>query len=268
MTQTIRKGAMRIDQVPSDILDQLNRGEIETANLIEGLAIDQAALLRHVFTSLDREAYIGPILSAISELASPTFNTLNHMIGRVVRSLIQQHSDEELWSILATHPSDIIRSWACYVLASEELEIDEYLEKVRPFALDQHFGVREISWLSMRSHIIENLDRSLALLAHWVMDDNAYARRFATESTRPRGVWCKHINRLKVEPTLAISLLEPLKADPSRYVQDSVSNWLNDASKTAPEFVVNLTQRWRAESPTCETEYIVRRALRTLNKKR
>ncbi|MDO4692187.1 MAG: HEAT repeat domain-containing protein [Porphyromonadaceae bacterium] len=268
MKQAIRKGAVRIDLVPQDILARLNRGEIETVNLTEGLAIDQIALLKNTLISLDRESYITPILDAIAELPKATFNTLNHIIGQTIHRLISLHQDDDLWLGIVSHPSDTIRCWACYLVASRDMGIDEYLEQIRPFASDHHFGVREVSWLSMREHITSNLNRSLAILSEWVTDDNSYVRRFATESTRPRGVWCQHISQLKTDPSLAIHLLEPLKSDSSRYVQDSVANWLNDASKTAPEFVMTLTDRWRTESPTNETAYIIKRALRTLHKKK
>jgi hypothetical protein len=45
MTETKRKGTRSIKDIPKDILEQLNRGEIETANLVEWLAIDGRVLL-------------------------------------------------------------------------------------------------------------------------------------------------------------------------------------------------------------------------------
>lgn len=264
--QAKRKGAVRIELVPDNILEQLNRGEIETANLTEGLAIDQMALLRYLLTSINRQAYIEPILKAVLELPKGTFNTIGRTIGEKINLISSQYKDHELLEIMSSHPSDTVRSWTCYVLASKKLGIDEYLEQIRPFAEDHHFAVREISWLSIRPHIIKHLDRSIALLEKWVLDANPYVRRFAIESTRPRGVWSQHINKLKEHPSLATNLLNPLKSDPSRYVQDSVANWLNDASKTTPEFVLNLTEQWRSESNTPETDYIIRRALRTIRK--
>jgi 3-methyladenine DNA glycosylase AlkC len=79
-------------------------------------------------------------------------------------------------------------------------------------------------------------------------------------------VWCAPLAALKAEPWRAVTLLQPLRADPSLYVRNSVANWLNDASRTQPAWVEDLCARWSRESATPETGYIVRRALRTLRK--
>lgn len=83
---------------------------------------------------------------------------------------------------------------------------------------------------------------------------------------QPRGVWYEHIVELKEHPELGLPILEPLKSDPSQYVRDSVGNWLNDASKTRPDFVLELCGSWEKESGTEETGYIIKKALRTIRK--
>ena len=77
-------------------------------------------------------------------------------------------------------------------------------------------------------------------------------------------MWCGHLPELKEFPEPALELLETLRADPSKYVQDSVANWLNDASKSRPDWVKAVTRRWVKESATDHTQRIVRRALRSL----
>jgi 3-methyladenine DNA glycosylase AlkC len=49
-------------------------------------------------------------------------------------------------------------------------------------------------------------------------------------------------------------------------VRRSVGNWLNDASKSRPEWVRSLASEWGRASKTVETAWIVRHALRTLRK--
>jgi 3-methyladenine DNA glycosylase AlkC len=69
---------------------------------------------------------------------------------------------------------------------------------------------------------------------------------------------------LKTNPQPGLVVLEPLKNDESKYVRDSVANWLNDASKTRPDWVESLCARWLVESPGAETAYIAKRALRSI----
>jgi 3-methyladenine DNA glycosylase AlkC len=140
------------------------------------------------------------------------------------------------------------------------------LEKVRRFAADPHFGVREIAWLAVRDAVAADLEMALELLRPWVLDADPNLRRFASEVTRPRGVWCVHLDALKINPEPGLQLLEALRADPSRYVQNSVANWLNDAAKSRPDWVIERCACWQMESPEKSTDYICRRGLRTLQK--
>jgi DNA alkylation repair enzyme len=267
MSGLVRKGAKRIADIPLTILESLNRGEIETANLVEWLAVDQRLLLEHILQQNGRLDYLKPILLLLEQLQKPTVNSINETIGRALLDLVTQHRDTIFLTILSNHAADLVRCWATYTIGDDrQLEIEELLLSIRPFAADTHFGVREISWMAIRNRIAFDLDQSIAVLSLWTMDKDENLRRFASESTRPRGVWCKHIDRLKQEPSLALPILEPLKSDPSKYVRDSVGNWLNDASKSQPGFVRALCDRWEEESDTKETKYIIRKALRTIAK--
>jgi 3-methyladenine DNA glycosylase AlkC len=126
--------------------------------------------------------------------------------------------------------------------------------------------VREWAWLAAREHVRQELDQALVVLSGWAEDDAANIRRFASEVTRPRGVWSTHIPSLKREPWLGLEILQRLRADPSRYVQTSVGNWLNDASKDQPRWVVDTCATWLDESPAPTTRWICQKALRTVRR--
>ena len=116
----------------------------------------------------------------------------------------------------------------------------------------------------MRPHLARELDASIAHLAQWTAEPSERLRRFASEALRPRGVWCAHIGALKREPERALPILSPLRSDPSAYVQDSVANWLNDATKDQPDWVRNLCAQWLERAPGDATRRICQRAQRSL----
>ncbi|MEM6807229.1 MAG: DNA alkylation repair protein [Bacteroidota bacterium] len=265
-----RKGARKVQDVPAEVLELLNQGKIETVNLTEWLAIDHVSLIKSVFPQMGMEqARIQLIHKEIESQKKPTAMNSTKIVGA---SLYRLYADtQELADILnklREHVSDSIRCYAPYLIGlNEKLSIEEKLAQAQGLVADSHFGVREVVWMALRPEIDTNLEVSIKILTEWTESKDENIRRFTTEASRPRGVWCKHIDRLKEEPELALPILEKLKADESKYVQDSVGNWLNDASKSSPDFVSDLCDRWKLESPKKATEKIIKRARRTLDKK-
>jgi 3-methyladenine DNA glycosylase AlkC len=255
-----RKGASRIADIPPDVLEALNRGELETVTLVEWLAIDMPTLLRHAL------AAVGILAPAAIERAEQLRSVgVTRRLKGIGEALHETAPDA--FEPLASHRADMVRAWAAYMLTADaSLDLAERLGRTRRFAADRSMAVRECAWDSFRPYVAAELDRAISLLIPWVEDEDEGVRRCAVEGTRPRGVWTAHIERLKREPELALPLLEPVRADPSRYVQRAVANWLNDASKSRPDWVDALSARWLAESPAPETAWIVNHGGRTLRK--
>ena len=189
-------------------------------------------------------------------------------IGDALRRALVEHTQSDgVFESLASHTSDMVRAWAAYtVAANPDMQLDQRLNITRRFAADRSHAVRECAWDSYRQYIAAEPRTGIGLLIPWLSDTDPNIRRCAVESTRPMGVWTAHIAALKTDPELGLPLLEPVRSDPSRYVQNAVANWLNDASKTQPEWVLETTERWLAESQSRETQWIVNRARRTLRK--
>lgn len=251
-----RKGANRAADIPADVLDALSRGALQSATLAEGLALDQARLLRTVFPRLSPQAL------AHTDAACQ-LGILKRMAG-IGAVLFDELGPAGITQCQA-HASDTVRGWACFMVGAQpELDLPARLAAIRPLADDAHFGVREWAWMAMRPHLAHDLDAAIAQLAAWTASPSERQRRYASEALRPRGVWCAHIAALKQQPERALPLLSPLRADPSAYVQDSVANWLNDAAKDHPDWVRGLCAQWLQGQPANATRRICQRALRNL----
>ena len=249
-----RKGSLKPIGVPIDVLDRLNSGTIETVNLAECLAVDFAMLMGHMV----------PELASVTKNRIPSSDGITKRMAAMGKLLLEHLGAVDVRD-LAEHPSDTVRGWTAYLLAAiPDLALAEKLNLIRSLADDHHFGVREWSWLAVRPYVVAQIDEAISLLIPWVSDDSPNIRRFAIEVTRPRGVWCAHIPKLKENPAIGLGLLEPVRADVSRYVRDSASNWLNDAAKSHPEWVKMVCDQWQLESDVPETKKICTRALRSL----
>ncbi|QDT66469.1 DNA alkylation repair protein [Calycomorphotria hydatis] len=244
------KGARSMGEIPPAVLRELNAGTRETRNLVEGLAVDFTKLLRNVAPEVkikfDSKAGVTKKMALVG-------GALHEAYGL------------EGYERFRAHPSDTVRGWSAFTLATDEqLTLKQRIDRIKPLADDSHFGVREWAWLAIRPWLASQLDESILRLSKWTSRKSENLRRFACEALRPRGVWCAHITELKQEPQRAMAILEPLKSDPSKYVQDSVANWLNDAGKSQPGWVRKTCARWLEESDSAATERICKRALRNL----
>jgi len=234
-------------------IEQLSLAQAQTANLAEFLAID-FALLMH---TLIGGAAVIPA-EKLGVLAKMQF--FSHQ-------LLEFGGVDYLLS-LANHSSDTVRGLAVFGLSEHHAAASAgaVLDMVRPFAADHHWAVREWAWMAVRPSLVQDLLTSIDLLAKWTSDEDVNIRRFAVETLRPRGVWCKHIGSLRENPALGLPLLEPMRQEQQKYAQDSVANWLNDAAKDKPDWVQSLCQRWQKEvTENAATKRIIKRALRSIS---
>lgn len=252
MTQ--RRGARSRAEIPKKVLADLNQGKIEAKTLAESLAIDFQTLLAATIPKAKKYAdRLSPSLGIVARMTEG---------GKIV---IEALGEDGIAHCIG-HPSDTVRGWGAFAIGLlPGLSVPERLARIRPLADDANSGVREWAWLGVRSAIAGDLKRAIKTLVPWTKNPSDRIRRFATESTRPRGVWCSHLTLLKESPGLGLPLLEPLRADESKYVQDSVSNWLNDAAKSQPDWVRDICKGWLAQSDAPSTRRICNRATRSIS---
>jgi 3-methyladenine DNA glycosylase AlkC len=260
-----RKPARRTSEVPELVKRELAAGTIETKNLVEWLVVDRLGLL----ASLVEGGLVSATTSELEELKADLLQVAalkqSQRIGLFLKDRLKVGDDS--WKTLSTHNSDVVREWVAIVVGLSDLKFSSKLAWIKPFADADNAGLREVAWIALRQDVISNPVACIEALIPWTGSRNERLRRYASEVTRPCGVLAPYCPELRKSPELAIDLLEPLMSDDSKYVRDSLGNWLNDASKTAPEWVQQTARRWLNQSSTPETHYIVHRGLRTIRKK-
>ncbi len=229
-----RKGARKAKDIPENVLSLLNKGEIETANLTEWLAINQIELISKTFPSIGLSEHIDELKASIEQLKNTSTMSSIKSVGKTLYNISSKNKTlNSVIDKLSSNKSDTLRCYATYLISlNSKLDIEDKLNMSLRLIADKHFGVREIVWMALRPEIEKELSKSIEILSSWTTNSDENIRRFSTEVLRPRGVWCKHIESLKENPEQALPILEKLKSDTSKYVQDSLGNWLNDASKT------------------------------------
>ncbi|MCI5056659.1 MAG: DNA alkylation repair protein [Flavobacteriales bacterium] len=257
-----RKGARKIDDIPQNVLELLNTGKIETVNLTEWLAVDQVLLLKNALAELNQSSWFEDIRNQVYAQKKISSNNNTKTIGLRLSEL----ANRSTLDVLAKHQSDIVRSWACWAILHQQETLNSLISEIKTFAADHHFGLREVVIFASKERLAEDLVKSVQLLSPWTLEEDENVRRFVAEGIRPIGVWTKKIQVLQDDPSIGLPIIEPLMSDSSKYVRDAVGNWLNDASKSQPDWVLSFCKKWEKSNQTKETKYIIKRALRTINK--
>jgi 3-methyladenine DNA glycosylase AlkC len=237
-------------KIAKEIVDQINAGTRESSNLMELLSADFQLLLQNTIPKF--------------QFPKPALEVGITKKYKIIAEHLNAQFGFEIFDKLKNHKSDILKGLASYLLAEQNITFKEKLYLSKLLANDSNAGVREWAWIAIRNDFALNLEDNIKLIIPWTKNNKENIRRFASELSRPRGVWCAHITKFRENPTLGLQILEPLKSDPAKYVQLSVGNWLNDAGKDHPEWVKDLCAQWKNESATKETEKICKRALRNL----
>ena len=109
-------------------------------------------------------------------------------------------------------------------------------------------------------------EKTMSFLTACTGDDHYHVRRLASEGTRPKLPWAQKIS---LDHTMALLLLDNLFYDDTRFVTRSVANHLNDISKIDPKLVIATLKRWKKSGRQDKTEmsFVVRHSLRTLTKR-
>ncbi|XWN37167.1 MAG: DNA alkylation repair protein [Balneola sp.] len=152
------------------------------------------------------------------------------------------------------------------------MPIAKFVEK---YGLD-HFDIsmraieeitkRNTGEYAIRPFIEKYPEQTMARMETWSMDSNKHIRRLSSEGGRPRLPWATKLQMFIDDPSPLLPILENLKDDPSKYVQKSVANCLNDILKDNPEIAKKIIEKWSTDA-TKERIWIIKHALRNLRKK-
>ncbi|TKI80371.1 DNA alkylation repair protein, partial [Bacillus wiedmannii] len=198
-----RKGARKVNEIPKEVLQLLQQGKVESVNLTEWLAINHIELLKNVLPSIGLKNSLECIVAELEKQNVETGMKVIRITGTLLDEIILKENEgnkEDILLKLSDHISDSVRCWAAFMNKKSNNTLKDTLTYIRPFAADHHFGVREIAWMSIREDLSQNIEESVELLVEWAKSEDENIRRFSVESTRPRGVWSKHIEILKQEP--------------------------------------------------------------------
>lgn len=151
------------------------------------------------------------------------------------------------------------------------MPIAKYIEKygLNDFDLSlqaiEEITKRNTGEYAIRPYLEHYPTQTLEVMLDWSKSKNFHVRRLSSEGVRPRLPWASQLKLFMEDPRPILPILDNLKDDPSKYVQKSVGNCLNDILKDNLSIGMNVINKWRF-NPTKERQWIIKHSIRNLIK--
>ncbi len=127
---------------------------------------------------------------------------------------------------------------ACYV---EKRATEDFAASV---AFIRELTKRHTGEFAVRPLLVAFPAEMMAVMRDWSLDENVHVRRLSSEGMRIRLPWAKKLTIALERFDDFKTILGNLKDDPSKFVQKSVGNNLNDLYKEAPEKAEEIIKEW------------------------
>lgn len=145
----------------------------------------------------------------------------------------------------------------------EKYGLDEFEVSMK---IIEEITKRNTGEYTIRPYIEAYPERTLDQMLQWAKDENRHVRRLASEGVRPRLPWASKLQIFIDDPQPILPILNQLRDDPSKYVQKSVANCVNDILKDNFPIGKELLENW-AVNPGKQRAWIIKHALRNFRKK-
>ncbi len=153
------------------------------------------------------------------------------------------------------------------------MPIAKFVEKygLEEFEISMH-AIEEITKrntgeYAIRPFIEQYPTKTLNQMKKWSLNSNKHIRRLSSEGVRPRLPWATKLDAFIKNPRPILPILNNLKDDPSKYVQKSVANCLNDILKDNYDLGKTIIEDWKQGDLSKERKWIIKHALRNLLKR-
>ncbi|CAN5451533.1 DNA alkylation repair protein [soil metagenome] len=216
---------------------EIEAGAVDTATHIEQMAIRMSRLMATVEPELALQAVQMDDLPFIARMR----------FGGAL--LYSQYGAGAFVTGPRSNAPDLFRGWQAFAIADAPFDVDAAFSFAIPFAIDDHFAVREWAWLAVRPRVIAHPEAAMAAARRITNPGGVDPRlvRFAVEVTRPRSVWGGHVERFKSAPELGEEVLRCALNQTDRYPVRAALNWISDAARTRPAWSVKFAQVMAAE---------------------
>jgi len=227
-----------------------------------------AKQIKEVYPEFREEAFVTDVLNGFETLSFGDRNTkitdnlytyLPKAFPRAVVILVDALGEaldaEELEGYEGFYVMPLSTYVRRYGTEHYELSMDALVEMTKRFTSE---------W-AIRIFLEQEEERTLAYLKVCAKSDNCHVRRLVSEGTRPRLPLASQLYSFMEDPTPVLALLDLLKNEPTRLVQRSIANNLNDIGKDNPDAVVTFLKQWKKEGVK-DVEWIIKHATRSLIK--